>query len=63
LTTLYRSTDRLCRCGAPVENLAHSASFHVCEETAPSNPGIKQLGVSLGPHDCARCPVELGAAP
>jgi hypothetical protein len=26
-----------------VENLAHSASFHAGEKTAPSNPGIKQL--------------------
>jgi hypothetical protein len=22
-----------------------------------------RLGVSLGPHGCAQCPVELGAAP
>ena len=43
LTTLYRSTDCRCRCGAAVENLAHSASFHPRENTAPSNPGIKQL--------------------
>src|SRR6266567_7526867 len=28
LTMLYRSTDRLCRCGAAVKNLAHSASLH-----------------------------------
>jgi len=35
LTMLYRSTDRLCRCGAPVKNLAHSASFHSREKTAP----------------------------
>jgi hypothetical protein len=27
MTMLYRSTDRLCRRGAPMENLAHSASF------------------------------------
>jgi hypothetical protein len=26
LTILYSSTDCLCRCGAPVKNLAHSAS-------------------------------------
>jgi hypothetical protein len=32
---LYRSTDRLRRRGAPVENLAHSASFHSSVETAP----------------------------
>src|ERR1700691_2100433 len=43
---LYRSTDRLCRCGAAVKNLAHSASFHSLENNAPSNPGIKQLGVA-----------------
>src|SRR5277367_6502377 len=36
LTLLYRSTDRLCRRGAPVKNLAHSASFHSIEKIAPS---------------------------
>ena len=40
---LYRSTDCRCRRGAPVLNLAHSASFHSREKTAPSNPGIKHL--------------------
>jgi transposase len=39
---LYRSTDRLCRAGAPMENLAHSASFHSRDKNAPSNPGTKQ---------------------
>jgi ribosomal protein S18 acetylase RimI-like enzyme len=29
-------------------NLAHSASFHACWKTAPSNPGIKQLVITLG---------------
>src|SRR5436189_6437034 len=29
-TMLYRSTDRLSRHGAPVKNLAHSASFDSC---------------------------------
>ena len=43
LTMLYRSTDRLCRCGAPVKNLAHSASFHSMEKNAPSNAGTKHL--------------------
>jgi hypothetical protein len=43
LTMLYRSTDRLSRRGAPVKNLAHSASFHCMENIAPSNPGIKHL--------------------
>lgn len=28
LTMLYRSTDRLCRSGAPMKNLTHSASFN-----------------------------------
>ncbi len=40
---LYRSTDCRRRCGAAVENLAHSASFHSREKIAPSNPGIKHL--------------------
>src|SRR5215211_6535662 len=44
LTMLDRSTHRLCRAGAPMENLAHSASFHSRERSAPSNHGIKQLG-------------------
>src|ERR1700676_2951745 len=35
LTMLYRATDRRCRCGAPVENLSHSASFHALEKYAP----------------------------
>jgi hypothetical protein len=44
LTMLYRSTDRLCRCGAPMKNLAHSASFESLDKNAPSNAGTKQLG-------------------
>jgi len=40
---LYRSTDRLCRGGAAVKNLAHSASLHAGENGAPSKPGIKHL--------------------
>jgi hypothetical protein len=47
---LYRSTDRLSRRGAPVKNLAHSASFHCMENIAPSNPGIKQLGSGRQRH-------------
>src|SRR4029077_9901524 len=43
LTMLYRSTDRLCRRGAPMKNLAHSASFDSEDKDAPSKPGIKQL--------------------
>ncbi len=40
---LYRSTDCLSRCGAPVEYLAHSASFQLTVNNAPSKPGIKHL--------------------
>jgi hypothetical protein len=43
LTMLYRSTHRRCRGGAPVQNLAHSASFHSKENNAPSKPGIKHV--------------------
>lgn len=43
LTMLDRATDRLCSSGAAVESLAHSASFHAWEKTAPSNPGIKHI--------------------
>src|SRR5271154_5688190 len=44
LTMLYRSTDRLCRSGAPMKNLAHSASFESLDKNAPSKAGTKQLG-------------------
>jgi hypothetical protein len=44
---LYRSTHRRCRNGAPVKNLAHSASFHSKENNAPSKPGIKNLVLSV----------------
>jgi hypothetical protein len=47
LTTLYRSTDRLCRGGAAVKNLAQSASLHAGENNAPPKPGTKQLGRAL----------------
>src|SRR5258708_29782294 len=40
---LYRSTDRLCRCGAPVQYLSHSASLHSLEKYAPPNAGTKHL--------------------
>jgi hypothetical protein len=40
---LYRSTDRVCRSGAAVKNLAHSASSHSCEKTVPSKPEIKHV--------------------
>src|SRR3954447_6053922 len=43
-TMLYRSTDRLSRRGAPVKNLAHSASFDSCRKNAPSKCETKHLG-------------------
>src|SRR5207248_7971061 len=43
LTTLYRSTDCLCRSGAAMKNLAQSASLHAGENNAPSKPGTKHL--------------------
>src|SRR4051794_36938607 len=42
-TMLYRATNRLCRAGAPLENLAHSASFHPPDNNAPTNPATKHL--------------------
>jgi hypothetical protein len=47
---LYRSTDRLCRCGAPMKNLAHSASFESLDKNAPANAGTKHLGSGLIDH-------------
>ncbi|WP_207105861.1 hypothetical protein, partial [Sphingomonas sp. CFBP 8760] len=43
-TMLYRSTHDLCRGGAPVQNLTHSASFHSPVDDAPSIVGTKHLG-------------------
>jgi hypothetical protein len=43
LTMLYRSTDRRCRCGAPMKNLAHSASLESLDKNAPSKTGTKQM--------------------
>ncbi len=40
---LYGGQDSLCRRGAAVKNLAHSASFHSCEKIAPSKPGTKHV--------------------
>lgn len=42
-TMLYRSTDSLCRRGAPMKNLAHSASLDSDDKDAPSKHGIKHL--------------------
>jgi hypothetical protein len=48
---LYRSTDRLCRCGAPVQYLSHSASFHSLEKYAPPNAGTKHLVLKASPKE------------
>lgn len=47
---LYRSTDCLCRGGAPVQNLSHSASLHAGENNAPLNSGIKHLAFRGTPY-------------
>ena len=47
LTMLDRSTDCRSRCGAAVKNLAHNASFHSPEKTAPLKPGIKHLACKM----------------
>src|SRR5215212_3369340 len=47
LTMLDRATHRRCRAGAPMQNLAQSASLHSGEKNAPSNPGTKQLPKNL----------------
>ena len=39
---LYRSTDRLCRAGAPVKYLAHKPSLLMTLESVPSYSGTKQ---------------------
>ncbi|WP_238945092.1 hypothetical protein, partial [Vandammella animalimorsus] len=43
LTMLYCSAGCLCRGGACMKNLAHSASFHSGEKIEPSKSGIKHL--------------------
>jgi hypothetical protein len=50
---LYRSTDRLCRRGAPVKNLAHSASLRLLDKIAPSKFGIKHLGRRVSDLMCS----------
>src|SRR3954454_22743264 len=48
LTMLDRATHCRRRAGAPMKNLAHSASFHSNEKSAPSNPGTKHLDAMGG---------------
>jgi hypothetical protein len=49
LTMLYRSTDCLSCRGAPVKNLAHSASFHSTVKIVPSNIGTEHIGYDPSP--------------
>jgi hypothetical protein len=59
LAVPYRATDRLSRGGAPVENLAQSASFHSRDKNAPSRPWIKhpaRRGDRPGEGRTATCP-------
>src|SRR3954447_14897788 len=66
LTMLDRSTHRRRRTGAPMQNLAHSASFHSNQKCAPSKPGTKQLVGRLpwdlvwwcGDPRAPRCPMS-----
>src|SRR5215471_4722105 len=65
LTTLYRSTDCLCRRGAAMKNLAQSASPHAGENNAPLKPGTKHLTydhVSAAPDSADRPDVVLRLA-
>src|SRR3954447_16027103 len=48
LTMLDRATHCRRRAGAPMQNLAHSASFHSREKSAPSKPGTKHLSNLAG---------------
>ena len=43
LTMLYRSTDCLCRRGAPMKNLAYGASLQIARQDCTTKPGTKHL--------------------
>src|SRR3984957_21087096 len=58
---LYRSTDRLCRSGAPMENLCHSASFESDEKNAPSKSGTKHLAAQRILERLGGIDIEKGA--
>src|SRR3954470_8316579 len=62
-TMLYRSTDRLSRRGAPVKNLAHSASFDSCHKNAPSKCGTKHLAERHRAQECAPSMPSLDGSP
>jgi hypothetical protein len=59
LTMLYRSTDRLCRCGAPMKNLSHRAH--------PSNQSTRMHQQTAGPNICgfrrSRPRIPIGSRP
>jgi len=59
LTMLYRSTDRRSRRRAPMQNLAHSASFESLDKDAPSKAGTKQLASALNGNAALPAPAEL----
>src|SRR5215213_9280840 len=59
LTMLDRSTHCRRRAGAPMQNLAHSASFHSREKGAPSKPGTKQAAETRY-RIAAATPASLG---
>src|SRR5262249_60486303 len=64
LTTLYRSTDCLCRRGAAMKNLAQSASPHAGENNAPSKLGTKHLSAVSRPLCTRADPTsQSGCAP
>ncbi len=59
VTILYCSSDRLGRCGAPVQNLSHSESFQSRDKNAPSQPGIKHLAFIVEVRDKPRFTKKL----
>jgi len=60
LTLLDRSTHRRRRAGAPMKNLAHSASFQSDEKSAPSKPGTKHLAHPAVGYPTLRSPGSSG---
>jgi hypothetical protein len=59
LTMLNRSTDRRCRCGAPVKYLSHSASFHSRESMHHQMTGLNTWQLATGLASCACEPLLL----
>lgn len=49
----YRSTDRRCRAGAPMQNLSHSASFHRWPNITPASIEAFRAGTArVAALDC-----------